>query len=86
MDEKLARRLLGSLRGNFDQIMREEREALQLHVGEGERSSQWLIDRTQAGCVLQCSNFQANIYQTYFACKTVTLFVTCPLGDSDNLI
>ena len=30
MDANLARRLLASLRGNFDRMMREEREALQL--------------------------------------------------------
>ena len=35
MEAPLARRLLASLRGNFDRMMREEREALELHVGSG---------------------------------------------------
>ena len=81
MDAALARRLLASLRGNFDRMMLEEREALHLHVG-GDRSA----DQEQAGAVgwkrvvqgvrEMCDACDSTLFNLHWACSRCG-FVVC---------
>ena len=82
MDANLARRLLASLRGNFDRMMREEREALQLHVGEevgsadrpGGQAVGW--KRVVQGVREMCDTCDSTLFNLHWACQRCG-FVVC---------
>ena len=86
MGAPLARRLLSSLRGNFDRMMREEREALELHVGGTEsadsRSDQqhqqqavgW--KRVVQGVREMCDGCDSTLFNLHWACSRCG-FVVC---------
>ena len=73
MDAPLARRLLASLRGNFDRMMREEREALQLHVGE-DMTRGW--KRVVQGVREMCDACDSTLFNLHWACSRCG-FVVC---------
>ena len=73
MDAALARRLLASLRGNFDRMMREEREALQLHVGE-DMTRGW--KRVVQGVREMCDACDSTLFNLHWACQRCG-FVVC---------
>ena len=83
MDAPLARRLLASLRGNFDRMMLEEREALHLHVGGLDRSAD---QQEQAGAVgwkrvvqgvrEMCDACDSTLFNLHWACSRCG-FVVC---------